>query len=1615
MNQLKLLILCLLTALNLSAQSVSSEHPLFQNKIVLNSSSQEASYISVIENGRSEISVVPSRKSLESDYNGEYIVKFKGSPRPNSASRSTDNSLLNDEVISRFGQFKKDIQALGSSSRSNEQSFADLKQEYYKAFYGAHMKLSQNMLNEIRELPYVEYVKEVKKYTASLDETIALVKADQIWETYNTKGEGITVGIIDTGIDYMHPALGEGFGAGYKVEGGYDFVNNDADPIDDHNHGTHVAGIVAANGDGLIGVAPEATLYALKALDSYGSGYDFQIIAAIEWSVDPNGDNNPSDKLDVVNMSLGGSGDAYDPLSEAVNAAVEMGVVFCVAAGNDYDFWQIGSPGTAELAITVGASNNYGELAGFSSKGPANGSFAIKPDLLAPGVNINSSVTNGGTSSYDGTSMATPHVAGLAALLLDVHPSWTPEIVKSALVTTAESIGEEVMAEGSGQVDGMNAIQATSLLSLTNLSFGKNEINEAIWENKLDLTITNTGIETENYAITDIDVISGITLIPSVYNFAVQPGNSASIEFTLKVDNAVFEMTSTPTRSYSDVINIQTNSKSIVLPWSFMSTSELTVMLDDPNYWVDVYVYNDDELIWDWNSGDTDRYDGITFKVPNGTYDVLAYNWDRDKFVLKENVEVSKSSTVEISKKNVTRKIDYSVQIEDGITLSEKFKDSDSYFTNAILVSPQGYSFGIYGGSFENVRSSNFSSNYVLELKAGVKQYQADHPQIYEVYFPNIKGLENDVSLIVEKSEIQEKTVIIDFPTDNLIDEIILFDYEYEVTPNGNYLPIWGGGNSIENIGVKSWSFSYFGNEQKMSSDSTIKGLTPSIYMEGGDQNYRIDNIAIKNGALGSIKDASNTQFFPGGSDAEVVVFGRGLFRPVYYERRESAFPSYFTCQLGADLTDLYHLYYYGIGSNDYSCTGTLFWYDELISYEHYIYSVVGSSDPAFSPIRMHQLYLTDASGVVVPKLNTEGEGKLRFTLSNGSRSITSSKIVITNESETLSESFEAIQIGKEDSLFTFEVDIKAKEFGDHLSLEIFAIDSEEDSMRYVLGSGLDASANHIPQIIDQNHVSVAFDEPYDLLMGDLKVVDKDHIYPFDHEISIQEDDHSLYTVSGHTITPTTDNKQAIDVNLNVSDRIDESEVFHFQLLVGNEKPEITGQKTVYVTLGESYEFSIEDLYIEDLDNTFPDDFSVEFVEDIWNKYYFERIGNSFTPVNYNNNFVRVPIRIFDGMDFTPIYYFEIYTRSSISTFEIVGQEDVIIERDSVFTMSMDYLKILDPEGEFPDNFSMTLNDSYGIEIDGDEVYVTSESMVDLYLNVEVSNSSSDKQEYYFNIKVKDKPKINCSPYKVIDMGSYTTIDTWDLCIESYKPWYEVYYTIHEGENYTVSGSDIYPDENFYGTLSVKITANDGELDSDPAYVTVVVQHTYSHLVPKIDGQKDISIKPNESRIISLEDLYMSNLKSSDKDYSIELSEGDDYSFEGNTVIPAESYLGKLLVPIRVVYHSTEAGDLFSNKYTVAIQVEEEEELLLDAPINHHTIVVYPNPVENELRINVDNVKHVSSVSLVHVSGKEISELKTQNAGDNVIRVDVSSVRPGLYVLMIETSIGRNIQRVRIK
>ncbi|MEK6952158.1 MAG: S8 family serine peptidase [Nanoarchaeota archaeon] len=285
------------------------------------------------------------------------------------------------------------------------------------------------------------------------------IKADLV-QTGGNVGEGRKVVVLDTGYNYNHPELSSSY------LGGKDYVNDDNDPYDDNGHGSHVAGIITADGvdSKSKGVAPGTGIISGKVLSASGSGYFSDVVAAIYWAVDgPDGINGTVDDFnaDAISMSLGTSqpytykgfcNSVLPDLTNAIKYAIDKGVTVAAAAGNSGKAG-VSIPGCISYSTTVGAVNKYDKIASFSGNGNA-------VDISAPGVSLYSSWLGSDYKTASGTSMATPVVSGTVALIKVAHPGYTVAQVQDALFKTAKDLGKtgKDTSYGYGRVDAYGAV-----------------------------------------------------------------------------------------------------------------------------------------------------------------------------------------------------------------------------------------------------------------------------------------------------------------------------------------------------------------------------------------------------------------------------------------------------------------------------------------------------------------------------------------------------------------------------------------------------------------------------------------------------------------------------------------------------------------------------------------------------------------------------------------------------------------------------------------------------------------------------------------------------------------------------------------------------------------------------------------------------------------------------------------------------------------------------------------------------------------------------------------------------------------------------------------------------
>ncbi|HUT29484.1 MAG TPA: S8 family serine peptidase [Sedimentisphaerales bacterium] len=374
--------------------------------------------------------------------NTRFIVELDEKPK-------FSKKLSGAAVQSRRKQFNKAVEALGGRIIHNYGTWENR----------IVVEVPPANVDRLADLPHFKSYKPDRRVYALLEDSAYQIKADYAWDNAIT-GEGVKVCVVDTGIDYTHPDLQN------KVVAQYNFTNYTTDAMDDHGHGTHCAGIIASEGLVYRGVSHDVALMAAKVLDYTGAGYASDVALGINWCVEQG--------ADVISLSLGeglysGTCD-FEEMAHAVNHAVDpCGVVVACAAGNDGDSSRMVAPACASKAIAVGAVDKVDNIASYSDGGSELDLVAPGGDLLG-GKNYAEIVSTFSTAvaedpyycmyliadeCYDnyfvvdgtryiraeGTSMATPHVAGAAALLLEANPNLTPEQIKTVLEENADDLG----------------------------------------------------------------------------------------------------------------------------------------------------------------------------------------------------------------------------------------------------------------------------------------------------------------------------------------------------------------------------------------------------------------------------------------------------------------------------------------------------------------------------------------------------------------------------------------------------------------------------------------------------------------------------------------------------------------------------------------------------------------------------------------------------------------------------------------------------------------------------------------------------------------------------------------------------------------------------------------------------------------------------------------------------------------------------------------------------------------------------------------------------------------------------------------------------------------------
>ncbi|MBM7784836.1 S8 family peptidase [Tenggerimyces flavus] len=567
----------------------------------------------------------------------------------------------------------------------------------------------------------------------SLDQSVPQVGAPEAWEAGWT-GKGTKVAVLDSGVDDSHPDL-----AG-QVVAAANFT--DGEPGDQDGHGTHVASTIASRGERYRGVAPDAKLLAGKVCES-GFCRESAILAGMNWAAEQN--------ADVVNLSLGGADrPGTDPLEQAIDTlSEEHGTLFVVAAGN----WPgctspragVTSPATADAALAVGAVDKADHLADFSCTGPRIGDGALKPDLTAPGVDIVAAEAGtGGHISASGTSMATPHVAGAAAILVQQHPDWTAAELKAALMGAAEPNAELTpFQQGTGRLDVAAAARQPVVARTGSLSFAAQ-----VWPHDDDLPVSRT-VGYRN--VTDQPVTLALDLKVSGPNGAPAPASA----MTLSADELVVpaggtaEVTVTsdtshtgPDGRYAGALVATATGTSIVTTLAVEKEREsydLTIRHLDragqPIAPVETQVGAIDERLYDFAYEPTS-----VLRLPKGRYTLATFM----RFETSQDQDMALFGQPElVLDRDQTVTVDARTTKPISVTVPEK--DSEEYSIVLAMMRPNVQTYGyITAGSFEglamaqvgpDVAPADFRSDVSAQIcQASAQQYVCDERSPYQYY-----------------------------------------------------------------------------------------------------------------------------------------------------------------------------------------------------------------------------------------------------------------------------------------------------------------------------------------------------------------------------------------------------------------------------------------------------------------------------------------------------------------------------------------------------------------------------------------------------------------------------------------------------------------------------------------------------------------------------------------------------------------------------------------------------------------------------------------------------------------------------------------------------------------
>ena len=987
---------------------------LFQNQKTFEFEKREGCQYSFIQTKDEDPIIVEYDPSQVEDI----IVEFQEMPYFIEKKNNPDSHKEQSFYTNRFDNFKNDV--INLYDKISRHHKAPLQQPeftegIYRVFFGINVKVPKIMMSDIHELPYVKKLHMNKQYNADLFESVPLIQADSVWYNYGIMGDSIVVGVIDTGVDYTHPHLGRSFGPGFKVIDGYDFVNMDDDPIDDNGHGTHVAGIIAGDGYSLKGVAPHALLMAFKVLDENGSGYEYQVLNGIDRALDPNQDGDHSDKVDVINMSLGGAGYPDDALSTAVDNATALGVISCVSAGNYGGWKRIRSPGTARTAFTVGSTDKNDEISYYSSKGPNTKIFTLKPEVVAPGQNIYSLALNNGFAFLSGTSMAAPHVAGVCALLKSLHPNWPPEKIKSAIMLSAKDINAHVMEQGCGRVKALDAAEIDIFAIPACASFGFDDFTQNIWGKTESIKIINDSDITQNFMILFNGIQTGISLSANPQSFSLAPNDSTAIPITLTVDNSCIAPPDTLPSVYTGNICIDGTDTNLKLPWTFVVQARVSLTFNRPH--ANFVLHNENVCVFDYYATQLGYY-YYELELPFGIYDLFAFIYfaNNNYCVFREGIDISTNLDLVINSNEAANLFQLAAVDEQGSLLSSL----DNASTLLVMQAPEESKllFCGFSGSTNTWHFSDVSDDYTIIC--GERQFDIENENIIHIANHEIvEGITGDIYLTNDPSDLHTKNISLAFPPGIHFPYINVGGYTKYAYP-GSMIEFGGwSSNTVRQVATNpdfTWTIPIYYNT------STYEYVKAGLNLFGHENDDILDDTktwfctmpiyAINENIASYIFNPNPSTYIPINEDT--LRFGEGLVYPyLYFSKNYDHMVIYDppNCNFCGSLDEIRERDSYESTFSLYRQDGTLLTSgmlnealekirymnldDEIYNFEtsdsnYYIVGYNGNATGNFffdmtqedaTPPQLSSFKLFDNNGCVTQKLSTNEPGLLQFSV----------------------------------------------------------------------------------------------------------------------------------------------------------------------------------------------------------------------------------------------------------------------------------------------------------------------------------------------------------------------------------------------------------------------------------------------------------------------------------------------------------------------------------------------------------------------------------------------------------------------------------------------------------